>query len=323
MDFLLADCALEIRNGFLQEFPDATIINCNFHVQSNIDKRLKVEVKDEKERNRLKRDIRILQLSKSKEVFVVGAQLLISKWERQFPNMIKYFKQQYVDQRSNWYEGLAVLTPSSNNAQESTNAKIKMTFTNRRRISMQEMKNLSGEMIKNWSLDLRTEKPFVDKVEYTEKEIIDGYLWAKRQIEIIKDPDDSVHSQSEELSTTVYWVCASEEKNISRRIIQNIKAINYKTFDSFARSNFEAYDISIFTPIDDATTVIGTCSCKEFFKNFKCLHIIGIAIRSKAFYVETKLKKAAKEKFESNCPLPGGKRSVGRPKNATKALMKN
>lgn len=72
-------------------------------------------------------------------------------------------------------------------------------------------------------MDLQQEKPFEKQILFSEEEVIDAYLWAKRDIEILKDPDDSVHSQNADRSTSVYWVCHNEQDKVTARIIQNIK----------------------------------------------------------------------------------------------------
>lgn len=237
---ILSDLAHEIRNGFKRVFPeDSNTIDCNYHVQTNINKRLKIDVKDEKDRQKIKKDISILQLSQNEDVFKKGAQLLINKWKDKYSSFFIFFETQYVNKHSHWYEGLACLAPSTNVAQESTHAKIKMTFTNHRRVSMQEMKILSAEIIKNWSLDLKTEKPYEKKVTYSDQDIINAYLWAKQPVEIVKDPDDSAHVQTDTRSMTVFWVCAKEVEKASVQKINDIKMMNYDTFEAFSKINFQ------------------------------------------------------------------------------------
>lgn len=187
-DRLLADCAYEIRNGFLAVYPQGLIINCNFHVQKSIQKKSKSEIKNEEVRANVMSDIKVLQLAQSEEVFKKAADLLISKWERKVPRFTKYFYDNFILKRSNWYEGFSGLSPSTNNGQESSHAKIKLIFTNKKRVSMQEMKVLCGKIVNSWSKDLSFEKPFVTKVEIKEDEEIKAYLWSKNlKIEVLAD----------------------------------------------------------------------------------------------------------------------------------------
>lgn len=309
---LLADCAYEIRNGFLAVFPKGLVINCNYHVQASIEKRAKQEIKDVTTRKLVLRDIKILQLSQSKETFQKGSELLIAKWNTKQPAFMKYFEDNFVKQRSNWYEGFSMLSPSTNNALESTNGKIKLLFTNKRRVSMQEMKTLSAKMVKSWSQDLQNEKPFVEKVSFVEREVIDAYLWNKNQnSQVIEDTNDEA----------TYWVAAEGETELTSRMIRTIKEINYNSFEKFKENNFRAYKVIINDPIDTQKS-LGFCTCKCFFKNFKCIHTLGVAIRMGDYIVSSQVKQKAKQEIESKVPMPGKKRTSGRPKNATPALSK-
>lgn len=303
-DTLLADCAFEIRNGFLLVFPDGWVINCNFHVQQNIQKRAKKDVKDDKNRNLMLSDIKMLQLSQSESVFEKASKLLIKKWNKTLPGFTKYFEENYVKQRSNWYEGIAMLSPSTNNTQESTNGKIKLLFTNKRRITMQEMKNLSADMIKSWSKDLEKEKPFAEKVTFTEQEIVEAYLWMKKKdLDIFNDPDeDENENENADNSMTIYWVAAEGESALTSRTIRDIKEMNYTSFDSFKQKNFRAVKVIIHRPIEEQRS-FGICTCKAFFKNFKCIHTLGIAIRMGDYHVSADVKQKAKQQFESSIPL--------------------
>lgn len=262
---LVADLAYEIRNGFLGVFPNGEVIECNYHVQANIDKRLKKDVKNEKDAMLLKKDITKLQLAQSEKVFEKSSRLMVEKWEEKQPAFVDYFKIQYVERHCSWYEGKALLAPSTNVAQESTHGKIKMTFTNRRRVSMQEMKNLSAEMVKNWSMDLITEKPFEKKVIFTEAEVIEGYLWAKQKVDVVKDPDDSVHSTGPDRTITVYWVCLDSAEKITSKKINDVKRMNYNTFDLFCKVNFQVSftQLSIFFFFFEFFLLIYTVESKE------------------------------------------------------------
>lgn len=200
---LLADSAHEIRIGYLSAFPNGTIINCNFHVQKCIEKKGKELVKNEKLWSKILRDIKILQHSQDVEVFKKAAAFLIIKWEKRASSFVSFFKKNYIEQRSNWFEGVSMFAPSTNNAQEATHRVIKSTFTCNRRISVQEMKSLAGVMVKNWSLDLEKIKPFAEKVEQTVEELKEGYKWIKKhKPTVLEDPesddDDGENGNSEE-----------------------------------------------------------------------------------------------------------------------------
>lgn len=61
---------------------------------------------------------------------------------------------------------------------------------------------------------------------------------------------------------------------------------------------------------------------QQFYKNFKCVHSLGVAIRLKQLEVPRDIKLKAKKKLEAAVPLPAKNRGPGRPKNATPALTR-
>lgn len=310
-DRLMSDSAWEIRNGFELTFPDKDLTNCYFHVSVNCHKKLKVHVKDEKDRARIKSDINFLQLCQNEEVFNKAGSLFIEKWENKYGNFTSYFKRQHLEQFPNWYEGKAMFSPSTNNALESRNGKIKQQWTNHKRLPMNEMMTLLTKMLKNWSLDL-IQKPFVIKPIYTNDEIIEAYIYGKKDILIMADPEDD----------KVWWLPKCDSGKVTNRAIRNIKTLNWNSFNKFKDCNFELCKVSTHDPEDALNLIPTTCTCTRFYKDFKCNHALGVEIRLKQFVVSHELKSAAKTKVESTVPLPAKKRGPGRPKNAAPALMK-
>ena len=138
------DGAKAIANAISVVFGDVKQCNCWAHVQRNYEKRLSDirpfdrhnseeldEIKSIKAR--IDTDIHLLQLSPSSAFFEEAARLFVEHWSidercRQF---IDYFTNQYIaDQTMNkWYEGYVLLTPSTNNGNESGNAQYKRLFT--------------------------------------------------------------------------------------------------------------------------------------------------------------------------------------------------
>lgn len=312
----MSDSAWEIRNGFLAVWPDKDLTNCFAHVMMNCDKRMKTEVPDEKERKKIKSDICTLQLCQSEDIFLKAAELFIKKYEVKYNTFTMYFRQQHVNQFPNWYEGKAMFAPSTNNALESRNGKVKQLWTNHRRLPMNEMIVLVDKMINDWSLDL-VQNPFVEAPIYTEDEIIDAYIYAKKNVEVLEDPDNSSDDEYK-----VWWVAEDETKTITSRMIRNVKMMNYNNFEKFKEVNFSVLKIQT-NEKHESSTIPAMCNCRNFYKSFKCVHALGTAIRLKKFVVERKLKVEAKKKVESAVPMPAKKRGPGRPKNATRALMKD
>lgn len=313
----MSDSAWEIRNGFQSVWPDADLTNCFFHVSMNCDKKMKSKVHNEKDRKRLKSDIAMLQLSENEETFIKAAELFVKKWEGKYGEFTRYFHQQHVVTFGNWYEGKAFFSPSTNNALESRNGKVKQQWTNNKKLPLNEMMVVLEKMIHDWSMDNHV-KPFATKPDLKDDDIIDGYIFAKKDIPALADPDEHEVTDSEGNAGYVWFICRDEKEKVTNRAIRNFKSLNWNTFDKFKQTNFELLKVCVL----DDSVVTGTCTCRDFYKNFKCMHSLGLAIRMKKFIVARPLKLKAKEKIESTVPLPAKKRGPGRPKNATPALTR-
>ena len=66
-------------------------------------------------RTEVKSDIQALQASKDLKTFSKGASLFVKKWSKIYPELVTYFKCEWLDKNYQWYEGAAKSCPSSNN----------------------------------------------------------------------------------------------------------------------------------------------------------------------------------------------------------------
>lgn len=81
----------------------------------------------------IKKDINLLQISSSSQMFDNAVLNFIKKWEIDESQFCDYFKKTWTDQHKNWYEGFEHRVPSTNNALESFNGLIKQKYTLRER----------------------------------------------------------------------------------------------------------------------------------------------------------------------------------------------
>lgn len=82
----------------------------------------------------VKEDIRDLQTAQDPDIFTVAANLFLKKWHQQCPNLISYFREQWLNKHRERYEGAAVGYPATNNGLEATNSWIKRGHTLRERL---------------------------------------------------------------------------------------------------------------------------------------------------------------------------------------------
>lgn len=67
-------------------------------------------------------------------------------------NFIAYFKDQWLLQNQYWYLGVAVFSPSTNNALETFNKVIKDSNILRERLQLSRFLFLAKEMVNEWSI---------------------------------------------------------------------------------------------------------------------------------------------------------------------------
>lgn len=171
---------------------------------------------------------------------------------------------------------------------------------------MSEMAKLCFEIAKNWSLDLLNIKPFAIQPDITDQDLIDAYLWKKREIECIAAPCD------DDSSDKSWWVPIDEKEKLTMATVRTIEEMRYK--------KFKACKVTIRTPHEDHI-IFALGSCRNFFKHMKCVHTLGVSVRLGLQKVPTQIKKSAKQQFERDIQLPGGRRKPGRTANATPALL--
>lgn len=265
----------------------------------------------------MKTDLRILQASQSPKVFNKAVELYLEKYGS--PNNFSHcFREQWIKNHPFWYEGTALITPSTQAGQESVHGHTKDTFTENERVSMREMMNLSGEIAGNWSLDLRDHKPYETQPIIEENDWITAYKFAKKNIPVMRDPSD-VDGQC---NSEHWWVSAEYGGRITSKMIRNVKTLNWKTFDKFRDINFSAYEVTIQKPVDDSYVHV-LCTCKLFQKKFKCTHSLGMKIRLKMIAVAEGIKRKVRAGRKKSTALPiTRKHKTGRPAKAQVRLIR-
>lgn len=142
--FLIADAAPAIHNAAKKVFESIIeIIMCWFHAHKNISDKVPMYLKELTKQAQFFSDLDQLQVSKTKEIFDIAVKLFMDKWRKESAELIEYFEDQWVLKNGNWFEAFAKLTPSTNNALESTNRLIKDEHSFRERM---DIGKVSGTM---------------------------------------------------------------------------------------------------------------------------------------------------------------------------------
>ena len=141
-------------------------------------------------------------------------------------------------------------------------------------------------------------KPSIDLKGWTE-----GYNWARSEKDIIsKSFDNDKHE---------YYCPVGDEHKVTQDQISTVKDMRWNTFEQFKKRAFSVWIVSLVPKSE--TWREGTCTCPNFLKKYMCKHLIGMAIR---------LKLAKPPPAAKNVPI-NEKRRRGRPKFATKALLRD
>lgn len=131
-EILVSDAAPAIKNAFFDVFPTAKVnITCWAHVARAIRQKCKAKGFE----SEIMADIDVIHLSSSRKIFNYATKLFIKKWKKRgCPEFCAYLKKKWIDKNSNWFEGVASYTPSTNNGLEAYNNVIKKFETFRERL---------------------------------------------------------------------------------------------------------------------------------------------------------------------------------------------
>lgn len=298
---LIADGADAIRNAFYNTFPSAELdVMCFAHVIRNIRKR---PFANKLNKQLILDDIRKAQLAPNRNAFVMMTQLICKKWSESEPEVVEYFKKEWLGTHCNWFEGAANYTPSTNNALESHNAVIKRTVTLRRRLPLNQFLNCMCTLLADISRQFISGERSIELEPAVKKNLLqEAALLEQNRFKAFKA----------KASTPTYIVpsstCPPELAKVS--YYTALTAKSWESFDTFICHGYQLFWIVEISPT--AWKTESRCTCPAFFKQNICKHIVALAMR------ENILK--YNDSFNPTLISAVHKKS-GRPKNAVKALI--
>ncbi len=299
-EVLVADAAHSIQNAFQSVFATGEqTVMCWAHMHRNISKKIISLVKKEN-RGTILSDIETIQVLPSPELFHQAVELFFAKWENKEKSFVSYFKKEWINSNSNWYEGYRHFTPSTNNCLESCNNVIKKENTFRERHPLSRFKMIALKTVARWSNSYKNglksiiTTPTIHLARFTS-----AYQWVKSKKEVV------VRTETEDLKA--YFIPAGKKTSLTEDEIQtHLDNTSATTFDNFVKNQFEVWTVKI----NKDQWLEARCSCPFFFKNYSCKHTVGIAIRTGL----------VKPPLEVRGPPMEQKRKRGRPAKAGTAL---
>lgn len=296
----IADGADAIRNAFYEEFPTAEIeVMCFAHVIRNIRKQ---KFKSVKNKNDILYDIRLIQLSGSPELFDSLTKLFLRKWSKIETEFCPYFKKQWLGVHMNWYEGASYYTPSTNNGVEGYNAVIKRLYTFRERLPFGQFATMIVKQCQDLAKCYKENKRSIaNKPTVTLKLWRDAANWLT-DLKFIETFTSEIVSD----------FCVPSNKFCGEFTLDNLnkaKRKTFKTFDSYVKNGFGQFYTDSLNKISWETE--SHCNCKVFLKDYACVHVVGLALK-------TRLCKLPKSAIPTELAK---KNSVGRRPKSTRALL--
>lgn len=294
---MIADGADAIRNTFYATFPSAILdIMCFAHVIRNIRKQ---KFNNAKNKINILNDMRLIQLSATPQLFDEITKLFLRKWSKTESEFCSYFKKQWLGVHQNWYEGAAHYTPSTNNGLEGYNNVIKRLYTLRERLPFSQF----TAMIKSQDLSnsyKEGKRCIADKPNVSLKLWRQAAQWLSN-IKFVETFNSESSSQ----------FCIPSDKfmgEFTAETVDKEKQKKYKSFDSYAKQGFGRFWSVNLNKLSCETH--SNCNCKDFFKDYACVHVVGLALYFRlckwpksAIPTELSKRKAAGRRPKSSCAL--------------------
>lgn len=305
---IVADAAIPITNGFSAAFDDIqfTRVHCYAHMMSNVHTQ---SFQRHENNDLIKADLRTLQLAATKEIFDVGWKFFSAKWAKKESRFVKYFEQNHIQKNSNWYEGCADRTPKTNNFLESFNRLLKQQQTFHLRKPLHEFMVAALMIVRERSTQYVQDKsPPTTVVTLTNELRLSGWKYA-----------ESDKNMAHELSLNdELFVYVFAGKNMAKITLSDVRAqekFKPKNFDDFIKNAYSIYKLT-FADKTVNDWIHAKCTCPAYTKNYMCKHILAVAYRMEALSPPDSLLK----QYETPAPK---KNPVGRPRKATKALIRD
>jgi hypothetical protein len=230
--------------------------------------------------------------------------LFFAKW-RQLPEaatFLTYFEEWTAPSRATWYEGYFILGPSTNNALESENARIKGKLL-RERLSLNKfLHKLEHDVICSWSL---ARAPGVNQ----------------KQIALVPEPaknDWKAAKEMQEDKSRAFFKCNNYivvnrqqlqqtfTPDLAQQAVKDFVNCSWETFEEFEQWSDNYCILQHY----DETDLL--CTCSWCMKNHFCVHTLCYQLRKG--WVKLPTTPAEDVPLERQ-------RKRGRPKKAAKALI--
>lgn len=266
---LMSDASRAIKKGFEQVHPFGLKRTCYFHMKKAITKR---SFTSPVNKTLAIENVSRLNLCADVKMFDKAVELFNAKWIDKEEAFVDYMKKYWFNNENKYFFGGAMaFTPSTNNALESTNRKIKTGFRFLQRYKMSEFKEKVMDMINTFSTEYKTGlKKVVWTVPISDDAWKGGIRFVDSKKEIIKEKETGSN-------ITYNYIPSGDDLKINPDDLETYKAKSWETFDSFYTNMAAIWVVKIAD--DNINTA--TCTCPNFMRQYVCKHILGVGLRAK------------------------------------------
>lgn len=209
-------------------------------------------------------DIRKMQLAPNRKVFDYMTGLFRRKWRLPEEKFVEYFEKQWLGAHSNWFEGAADYTPSTNNSLESHNAVIKRKITFRKRLPLNKFMISMKEMTEDVSQQLFDERRIIAEEPTISKETMTNAAMMH-----VKDfKSFKAKSGNNDIQTYVVPSSTCETDNANEKYYKCLVKRQWGSFDEFINFGFQQFWVVHLSMTHWKTS--SSCSCPFFFKQHMC-----------------------------------------------------
>lgn len=291
---LMSDASGAIKKGFSTVHPHGLRLTCYFHVKKAIKSR---NFNNKNNKHRILDDLSRLQASSDVTTFDKGSQLFVKKWIKKENEFVQYMEKYWLKHENKFFfEGSMPKTPSTNNALESTNGKIKIDFNLKHRYKMSEFKGKVMEMIRAFSTEYRDGAKRVDwEVPISAAVWKESLDWANSTKKVVEEKDSTTY-------VAHYYIPSNKDKIIEPKDLKMYKEQSWTTFDNFCTNIEMIWHIKI----TNNNIITATCTCPSYLKHYVCRHMLGIGLRLQLVSPPLQARKLSQRKNRRGRPKNNG-----------------
>lgn len=225
-----------------------------------------------KNRTAIMHDINLMHLAPSAHIFNGMAALFLKKWAKEEQQFCNYFKETWLGSRQNWFESASIYTPS--HITTTLKVPIKRDVTMRARLPMAEFTeavlDMTRKISQNYAQNLRSiaTEPNMPLALWR-----NGASWAQSDT-----PQNVIERCSDEIVVQVIST-KGMQSGVTFEKINELNKKKWSNFDQFVAGALHTF-WNVHISIRD-WKLKSKCDCPDFFKNYMCKHIIGVALREK------------------------------------------